>query len=115
MKLMTKEIEKKLEKRPQGYYASKGKHAVKDFEIIVKYFNPYGDGIWLITEGEKLSNGDWLLTGYCKIQCWEYGDVLLSDLENVKINIMGEKLGLERDRHLEKGITVGEYLKKYTY
>ena len=42
---MTKEIEKKLEKRPQGYYASKGKHAVKDFEIIVKYFNPYGDGM----------------------------------------------------------------------
>lgn len=47
--LMTKELEKKLEKYPIGSQDGKG----MDAEVLVKYFNPCGAGTWLITEGEK--------------------------------------------------------------
>lgn len=81
MQLMTKEIEKKLNK--VGLYGqdSKGDQA----EVIVKYFNPVGNGIWLVTGGEKLANGDWLLYGCHNIYEWEWGEVLLSELQNVRL------------------------------
>ena len=55
--LMTKELEKAFEKYPLDSQDG----LIEDAEVIVKYFNPYGAGIWLITEGEKQENGDWLL------------------------------------------------------
>ena len=64
MKLLTKEIEKKLEKNQ--LYCKDGQGT--DAEIVVKFFNPCGSGTWLITEAEKQPNGDWLLFGYCHIQ-----------------------------------------------
>lgn len=79
MKLMTKELEEKFKKYP--LYSQDGKG--KDTEIVVKYFNPYGRGTWLITEGEQQENGDWLFFGYCHIFCWEWGYVSLSELESV--------------------------------
>lgn len=79
MKLMTKEIEQKFEKFPIGSQDGKGFSA----EVVVKYFNPYGAGTWLITEGEKQDDGDWLMFGYCHIFEWEWGYVMLSDLESV--------------------------------
>lgn len=93
MKLMTKEIESKLAKSPLYSKDGQGKNA----EVIVKYFNPYGAGTWLITEGEKQENGDWLLYGYCHIFEWEWGYVTLSELENTKVNVGGIALPLERD------------------
>ena len=68
MKLLTKEIEKKLEKSPYGSKDGMG----MDAPLVVKFFNPSGAGTWLITEGEKQENGDWLLYGYCHIQEWEW-------------------------------------------
>lgn len=65
MKLMTKELEDKFAKYP--LYSQEGKGF--DAEVVVKYFNPYGRGTWLITEGEKQPDGDWLLFGYCNIFC----------------------------------------------
>ena len=100
MKLLTKEIEKKLEKHPIGSTDGQGYNA----KLIVKYFNPCGAGTWLITEGDKLPNGDWMLYGYCHIMEWEWGSVLLSDLEKVKIQPFG--LGIERDRYASG--TVGD-------
>ena len=79
MKLMTKELEEKFKKYP--LYSQDGKG--KDTEIVVKYFNPYGRGTWLITEGEQQEDGDWLFFGYCHIFCWEWGYVSLSELESV--------------------------------
>jgi len=99
MELMTKEIEKELEKNP--LYSHDGE--MKKAKVIVKYFNPYGAGTWLITEGEKQEDGDWLLFGYCHIHCWEWGYVLLSDLKDLKFTPW--KLGIERDLHCE-GCTV---------
>lgn len=81
MKLMTKEIEEKLSSTPIGSTDGKG----FDADVVVKYFNPMGAGTWIITEGEKQEDGDWLLYGYCHILEWEWGYMMLSELENLKL------------------------------
>ena len=90
MKLMTKAIEKKFKKRP--LYSSDGKGM--EAEIIVRYFNPYGRGEWLITEAEPQADGDWLLYGYMNLFEWEWGYVMLSELESVNLPF---DLTIERD------------------
>lgn len=91
MKLLTKEIEEKFEKHPLGSQDGLGGEA----EVLVKYFNPCGAGTWLITEGEKQDDGDYLLFGYCHIVEWEWGTVMLSDLEKLKT-----PLPIERDLYV---------------
>ena len=81
MKLLTKAIEKKLDSTP--LYSTDGQG--QDAKIIVKFFNPCGSGTWLITEAEKQPDGDYLLYGYCHIQEWEWGYVLLSQLQNLRL------------------------------
>ena len=90
MKLMTKEIEKNLRKSPIYSKDGQGKKA----KVVVKYFNPMGAGTWLITEGNQLDNGDWELFGYIYIHEWEWGYVLLSELQSIKLPW---GLGIERD------------------
>ena len=92
MKLMTKELEKKFEKYP--LYSQEGK--CDDAEVVVAYFNPCGAGTWLITEGEKQDDGDWLFFGYCHIFEWEWGYVSLSELEEI---VLPFGLTIERDLH----------------
>ena len=99
MELLTKELEKKFEEHP--LYSSEGKGM--DAEVLVKYFNPCGRGTWLITEAEKQENGDYLMFGYCHIFEWEWGYVMLSELQNLELPW---GLTIERDLH-EKG-TVAE-------
>ena len=101
MKLMTKEVEKKFEEYPFQSQDEKG----KDAEIVVKYFNPFGAGTWLITEGEKNERGSWLFYGYCHIFEWEWGYVSLDELQDIGY--------IERDLYLDKGITVAEYLRDF--
>lgn len=101
MKLMTKELEDKFAKYP--LYSQEGK--AFDATVVVKYFNPYGCGTWLITEGEKQDDGDWLLFGYCHIICWEWGYVLLSELESVGI--------IERDLSIKEHQTVKKLTSNY--
>lgn len=105
MKLMTKAIEKKFEKKPM--YSSDGKGL--EAEIIVRYFNPYGRGEWLITEAERQPDGDWLMYGYCNLFEWEWGYVLLSDLESIR-GPFG--LGIERDLYLSKNAKVRDYVRE---
>jgi len=93
MKLMTKNIEQILGKYPINSQDKKG----KDAEVIVKYFNPCGAGTWLITEGEKQVDGDWLLFGYCHIYEWEWGFVSLRELEIIKLPF---GLKIERDLYV---------------
>lgn len=81
MKLMTKELEKKLSRFPFGSQEGKGLDAC----VIVKYFNPCGAGTWLITEAEKQEDGDWLFFGYCHIHEWEWGYVSLKELEEIQL------------------------------
>lgn len=99
MKLMTKTIEQKFQRI--GSQDGKGMEA----KVIVKYFNPIGAGTWLITEGTKLDNGDWELFGYCHITDWEWGYVLLSQLESIVLPL---GLRIERDLYISDNATVGE-------
>ena len=94
MKLMTKELEEKFKRYP--LYSQDGKG--KDAKIVVKYFNPFGRGTWLITEGEKQEDGDWLFFGYCHIFCWEWGYITLSELESVGY--------IERNLYLKDGTKI---------
>lgn len=93
MKLLTKEIENKFKKHP--LYSTDGKE--QNAKVLVKYFNPYGAGTWLITEAEQQPDGDWLLYGYCHIFEWEWGYVLLSQLEELRPCKWDRTLKLERD------------------
>ena len=99
MKLMTKELEEILSKYPFDSQDEKGKSA----KVIVKYFNPCGAGTWLITEGEKQENGDWLLFGYCHIYEWEWGYVSLRELQEIRLPY---GLTIERDLYINNDATV---------
>lgn len=103
MKLITKELERTFSK----YLIYSQESMILDARVIVKYFNPVGAGTWLITEAEQLSNGDWRLFGYMHIFEWEWGYVLLSELQNIKLPY---GLGIEKDLHLADDVTVRNYI-----
>ena len=108
MKLITKEIEKKFEEFPLYSQDGKGLNA----EVLVKFFNPTGVGIWYITEANKLKDGDYEMFGYCHLgddENAEFGNILLSDLEDIKLP---QDLKIERDMYLENGINLGNALKR---
>ena len=100
MKLLTEEIISQFEAHPIGSQDGKGLHA----EVLVKYFNPCGSGTWLITEAER-EGDDWRLYGYCHIFEWEWGYLLLSELESLRLPF---GLGVERDLY-----TGGKYLRDF--
>ncbi len=89
MKLLTKAIISKFENHPFHSQEEKG----FDAEVLVKYFNPMGAGTWLITEAER-DGYDWRLFGYCHICEWEWGYVMLSELESLRLPF---GLTIERD------------------
>ena len=104
VKLMTKEIEEKFKKYPLESQDAKG----GDAKLLVKYFNPMGAGTWLITEGEKLEDGDFMMYGYCHLGDdvnAEFGYVLLSDLEKIKLPF---GMTIERDLYLKENCTLLE-------
>ena len=103
MLLMTKELEKKF----NNYRLGSQDGLMEDAEVVVKYFNPCGAGTWLITEGEKQENGDWLMFGYCYLFEWEWGYVMLSELESIRLPF---GLGIERELYGREGKKVKEYL-----
>lgn len=87
MRLLTKEIEKKL---PKLYSMENEKNP----KIVVKYFHPLSDYTWYITEGDRQENGDWLFFGLVDGQEKKLGYVTLSQLEEIRIR----GLGVERDK-----------------
>ena len=91
MKLLTKEIEKKLEKAPIRSKDGQGKNA----EVICKFFSPWGNWTWYVLEGERYDN-DWEFFGYVESDFPEYGYFTLSELESV-VGPFGLKI--ERDIH----------------
>lgn len=117
MKLITKELEETFEKYPLGSQDGLGGKA----KVIAKFFNPVGAGTWLITEANKLENGDYEMFGYCHLgddTMAELGYVLLSQLEDLKLPF---GMSVERDLHMtndcdliqamkQKGITPPAYM-----
>ena len=95
MTMITKEIERKMDRFPLGSQDGKG----EDAEILFKVFNPYGSMRWFILEaGPVLEDGDrelfGLVTGGYEP---EYGYFMLSDLTQTRVNVLGCRLPLERD------------------
>ena len=103
MKLINEEIIKRFKEYPLYSQDGKGEESI----VLVKYFNPIGSGTWLITEAEQKEDGDWLLFGYCHIFEWEWGYVLLSELQNLKL-LFG--LTIERDLYMRKDAKVKELI-----
>ena len=112
MKLLTKEIERKFESNTLYSLDEKGIDGM-DAEVLVKYFNPCGAGTWLIVAAEKQEDGDYLLYGYCHIFEGEFGYVMLSELQNTKVNVFGCQLPLERDLHIGNNATVRDLAQGY--
>jgi len=94
VKLMTKEIEKKL----PGLRAMENVPADK-VPVVVKFFQPWGAWTWLATEGQKQEDGDWLFFGMVHGFEKELGYFSLKELESVR-GPFGLKI--ERDLHFGK-------------
>ena len=108
MKLMTKELEKIFEKYPIGSQDG----LLGEAKVIAKFFNPTGVGTWLITEGNKLEDGDYEMYGYCHLgddDCAEFGYVCLSELENLELPF---GLSVERDLYMPKDINIVDAIKR---
>ena len=103
MELLTKEIIERFKKYPLYSQDGKGEDSV----VLVKYFNPCGSSTFLITEAEQKEDGDWLLFGYCHIFEWEWGYVLLSELQNLKLPF---GLTIERDLYIPNGAKVKDLI-----
>lgn len=99
MKLLTKEIEKKL---PKLYSQEKVENPV----IIVKFFCPWNQWKWFSCEVEKQKNGDWLFFGMVHGDDHELGYFLLSELEGVT-GPFGLKI--ERDKYFGDGHRLNEF------
>ena len=100
MKLITKEVEQRLEKYP--LYSQDGKGF--DSEVVVKFF--YGPATWYVTEGEKQDDGSWLFFGYVTGLAFdEWGYFTSSELESVSEIAV---TGVERDLWYKGGKTLSE-------
>lgn len=112
MELITKELKEAFKKKP--LYSTEDTPLLEK-EIVVKYFNPYGVGTWLITEGQEQENGDYLFFGLCFLSEWELGYITLKQLEEIRDN--KQLMSVERDLYLTEK-TIGDYLEandKETY
>ncbi len=88
------------EKKANPLYSKEGQGL--NAEVIARFFLPFSSVVWLVTEAEQQEDGDWLFFGYCHIQEWEWGYVLLSQIQEV--NVRG--LTVQLDKGLKTGITV---------
>lgn len=99
MKLLTKEIERKLDRA-----GSRGN------QIVCKFFNPCGAGTWLIC-GRDEEDKD-VLYGAADIGfgCVEFGTISLSELESVRLPF---GLRIERDLHCSvEGDDINQFLNR---
>ena len=96
-KMITKEIEKLMDKYPLYSQDGKGDNA----KVLFKVFNPYGAMTWYVLEaGEADETGDrelFVLSGD-NYYGFEYGYMMLSDLTHARVDVHGYRLPLERDR-----------------
>lgn len=106
MKLITKEIEERLNKYP---YRSQEKTPLMEQKVICKFFNPCGVGTWIILEKvEECEDGDIILWGLGELGFgYELGMVSLRELESIKLPF---GLTIERDLYLPKNCKVKDLI-----
>ena len=94
---MTKAIEKKLEAHP--LYSTENTPTGQK-KVLVKYFGGCA-ATWLVYEGEKQNDGDWLFFGNVTLDGneWELGYFTLSQLKQLRFPPFG--LPIERDLYFK--------------
>lgn len=108
MKLMTKEIENFAKKYPLG---SQSNTPTMDKIVIVKFFNPYGVGTWLITEMEKQEDGDILMYGLAELGMgYELGYISFNELKELRVPPFG--LPIERELYTKMGCKVKDLIRE---
>lgn len=94
-KLMPADVVAALKKTP--LYSQDDKSA-EDTPVIVKFFSPYSNWTWYVTEGNQEEDGDWTFFGLVDGHEKELGYFVLSELAS--LTKMGGQLPLvERDCH----------------
>lgn len=110
MKLLTKDIERKLLKAHDLVEKTGETPDVS----VVKFFDPCGRYTFHVFDGEQVE-GDWILFGYVVSplgpDCDEWGYTSLNEIASVK-NRLG--LGIERDMYYD-GITKAEIAEDTRY
>jgi len=97
-KIFTAEIFRRLAANGAATRAAQNEgRGEPDHVPVVKVFNPYGGATWLLTESDP-DEPDRLF-GLCDLGMGEpeLGYVLRSEIEELRINIRGHALPLERD------------------
>ena len=105
--LLTKEELAKLKKNYEfnDTLIQKGLNP-KDFDIVVKFFNPVGIGTWYLTELSPDNIG----FGICQLSEVELGYVSLEELASLRLQ---SRFGIEKDRYfLSKGLSLSSLCKK---
>lgn len=97
MKLITKEIEKKL----YNLYETENMNA-DDIKVSLKLFNPTGVGTWYIYEYDKNTG---MAFGICDLGYPEFGYISLKELSAIKFRF---GLGVERDLYWDTKTTLKE-------
>ena len=93
MKLLTEELKKKI---PPLY--STEEVPMEDKVIVCKFFTPYSNWTWLVSEGSEQEDGDYLFFGLVIGFEKEWGYFTLKELEGVT---GPAGLKIERDLHFE--------------
>ena len=92
MKLLTKEIEKRL---IRNYKINKDEAETVEHKVVLKLFNPTGIGTWYLTEYNPETK---MAFGLSCLQDKELGYVSLNEIQDFKGRF---GLGIERDRWFE--------------
>ncbi|HAZ13246.1 MAG: hypothetical protein A2X86_00540 [Bdellovibrionales bacterium GWA2_49_15] len=93
MKLLTSAIKNQLPK----LYATEA-IALKDKEVVCKFFNPCGVGTWYVIEGQQ-EEDDFIFFGLVDLHEKEFGFFSLRELESLKVPF---GLTIERDIHFSQ-------------
>lgn len=79
--LITKELEELLRKNP---LYSHEKLPAEQVKILIKFFTPWTNWTWYVTEAEPLDSGDWRFFGLVRGHDTELGYFLLSELQSAR-------------------------------
>ena len=87
MNLVPRKIEELFKQYPLGSQ----RNLKSDARVLVKYFDPYGKGTWLVTEALPLKYRDWLLFGYFEdFGDWSWGYINVNGLERLNKDCFDE-------------------------
>ena len=101
MKMITKEIERLMDRYPLYSQDGKGDAA----KVLFKVFNPYGGQSWYVLEAGPVEDGDReIFVLSTNVGEKEYGYMMLSDLTDTRVNVFGCQMPFERDKYFSGSV-----------